>query len=71
MKFDKSRIDALINLPDDMLWAEVVRIAGGFGYNLPKETPPHKDIEKMRDAVRGEKINIAEALKMVNQYKKG
>ena len=71
MRFDKSKLEALAALPDDRLWAEVVRIADSFGYSLPKQTPPHGELEKMRDAVRSEKINVSEALRMVNRYKRG
>ena len=71
MRFDKSKLEALAALPDDRLWAEVVRIADSFGYSLPKQTPPHGELEKMRDAVRSEKINVSEALRMINRYKRG
>lgn len=70
MRFDKAKLEALASLPDDKLWAEVVRIADGFGYSLPKQTPPHTELEKMRNAVRSEKINVSDALRMVNQYKR-
>lgn len=70
MRFDREKLEALASLPDDKLWAEVVRIAESYGYALPKQTPPHEDLEKMRAAARAEKINISEALRMVNQYKK-
>ena len=70
MRFDKEKLEALAALPDDKLWAEVVRIADIYGYSLPKETPSHTNIEKMRNAVRSEKINVSEALKLVNQYKR-
>ncbi len=69
MRFDKARLEALAALPDDKLWSEVVRIADSFGYTLPKNTPPHSDLEKMRDAVRADKINVGEALRLVNRYK--
>ena len=71
MRFDKNKIDTLVALPDDMLWAEIVKIASGFGYALPNQTPPHAELEKIRDAARSQKINVAEALKLVNKYKKG
>ena len=70
MRFDKAKLEVLAAMPDDQLWAEVVRIADGFGYALPKQTPSHIDLQKMRDAVKSEKINVSEALKLVNQYKK-
>ena len=70
MRFDREKLEALAAMPDDQLWTEVVRIAAGFGYALPKETPPHSELEKMRGAVRADKINVAEAMRFVNQYKK-
>ena len=70
MKFDKEKLEALASLPDDNLWAEVVRIADGFGYSLPKEAPPHAELEKMRKAVKSDKINIAEAMRVVSRLKR-
>lgn len=70
MKFDKEKLHSLASMPDNELWSEVTRIASGFGYNLPKETPPHKDMEKMRSVMLADKINVSEALKLVNEYKK-
>ncbi len=70
MRFDKEKLEALAALPDDKLWAEVVRIADSFGYSLPKETPPHSDLEKMRNAVKSEKINVTDAMRLVNKYKR-
>lgn len=70
MRFDKEKLEALAALPDDKLWAEVVRIADSFGYSLPKETPPHSDLEKMRNAVKSEKINVTDAIRLVNKYKR-
>ena len=70
MRIDKEKLAALAALPDDKLWAEVVRIADSFGYTLPKETPSHADLEKLRGAATSEKINISEAMRLANQYKK-
>nr|MBE6545436.1 hypothetical protein [Oscillospiraceae bacterium] len=71
MNFDKSQLEALAALPDDKLWAEVVRIAASFGYTLPEATPSHADLEKMRSAVRSDKINVQDALRVVNRYRRG
>ena len=70
MRFDKEKLEALASLPDDKLWAEVVKIADSFGYSLPKETPPHADLEKMRGAVRSDKLNVADAMRLVNKFKR-
>ncbi|MBQ7325902.1 MAG: hypothetical protein IJW93_00290 [Clostridia bacterium] len=69
MRFDRARLEALAALPDDKLWAEVLKIADSFGYSLPRQTPPHSELQKMRDAVKSDRINISEALRVVNQYK--
>jgi hypothetical protein len=71
MRFDKEKLEALAALPDDKLWCEVVRIADSLGYSLPKETPPHSELQKMRDAVRSDKINIADAMRVVNRLRRG
>lgn len=70
MRFDREKLEALAALPDDKLWAEVVRIAESYGYSLPQKTPSHEDLEKMRAATRSERINLSEAMRLVNQYKK-
>lgn len=70
MRFDRARLEALAALPDDKLWAEVLKIADSFGYSLPRQTPPHSELQKMRDAVKSDRINVSEALRVVNQYKK-
>lgn len=70
MRFDKKRLEELAALPDDKLWAEVQRIASGFGYTLPQTPPPHSDLEKMRAAVKSQSINPTDAIRLLNQYKK-
>ncbi len=69
MKFDRAKLEALAALPDDKLWAEVLKIADSFGYSLPKQTPPHSDLQKMRDMVKSDRINVSEAMRLVNKYK--
>ena len=70
MKFNKEQLDALIALPDDMLWGEIVKMAKGYGFTMPEKTPSHAELEKLRDTVRGTKINTAEALRLLNNYRK-
>ena len=70
MRFDKAKLEALAAMPDDQLWAEIVKIADGFGYALPTQTPSHANLEKIRDAARSEKINVSEAMRIVSQYKR-
>ena len=69
MRFDKEKLQALAALPDDELWREVLRIADSFGYSLPREAPPHAELQKMRDAVSSGKISTMEAMRIVNRLK--
>ena len=71
MRFDKSQIEAIAALPDDELWATVVRLAKGYGFNLPEKTPSHEELQKLRGAVNSPKINVSDAMRLLNQYKKG
>ena len=71
MKINKEKLEALAALPDDMLWKEIVNAAATYGFAMPKETPPHEKLEQLRDAVRGQRVNTAEALKILNSYRKG
>lgn len=70
MRFDREKLEALASLPDDKLWAEVLKIADSYGYSLPRQTPSHEDLEKMRSVARSDKINVAEAMRLVKQYKR-
>lgn len=70
MKFNKEQLDALLALPDDKLWAEIVSKARGYGFALPENTPPHAELEKLRSTVNGSSINVADALRLLKNYKK-
>lgn len=70
MRFDKEKLEALAALPDDQLWAEILHIADSFGYSIPRDMPPHKELQKMRDAVSGGSINTIEAMRIVNRLKR-
>ena len=72
MKINKEKLEALAALPDNMLWAEIVKAATSYGFTMPKDPPPHEKLEQLRSAINGgEKINTAEALKILNSYRKG
>jgi hypothetical protein len=71
MRVNKEQLEALAALPDDALWAEIVKMAAGYGFTLPKSTPPHTDLERLRDTVRGDRINVSDALRMLNSYRRG
>lgn len=71
MKINKEKLEALAALPDDALWSEIVKMAAAYGFAMPRETPPHEKLEQLRDAVRGQRVNTAEALRILNSYRKG
>jgi hypothetical protein len=71
MKVNKDQLKKLAELPDDKLWAEIVRMGESYGINMPKATPPHDQLEKLRSTVSGTRLNIGEAVKILTEYKKG
>ena len=71
MKFDRNKLDALMKLSDDDLWAEIVRVGASKGFNLPTGTPPHAELEKLRGIATGGKISMSEAMMLINKYKRG
>lgn len=71
MRIDKAQLEAIAALPDDKLWETVVGMAKSYGFSLPEKTPPHEDLQKLRGAVNAEKINVSEALRLLNSYRKG
>ncbi len=72
MKFDKGKLKELCAMDDTSLWCEVRKIAASYGLKLPEATPAHSEMERMRAAVNGgEKINFPEAMKIINEYRRG
>lgn len=70
MRFDKDKLNELVNLPDDELWKKVVEIGKTHGFSLPEKAPEHHEIEKLRSVVRdGGKINVASAMKILSKYR--
>jgi len=71
MKINKEQLAAMAVLPDDALWAQIVTIAKGYGFTLPTVTPPHEELEKLRGAVTGARLNVGDAMRILNNYKRG
>lgn len=69
MRFDRSKLEEMAAQPDDKLWAQIVQIAGSYGFKLPDKTPSHEEMQKLREMALGSKINMADAMRLVNQYK--
>jgi hypothetical protein len=71
MKLNKSITDRLKNLTDDELWAEIRKMAAGYGLSLPDRTPSAGDLAKVRDALNIGEVNMTDAMRIVNEYKRG
>ncbi len=70
MRLDRDMLNAMVALPDDELWRKIVEIAKSHGFTLPESTPPHDEMERLRDLVRdGARLNLASAIKILNKYK--
>lgn len=70
MKIDRQKIAELSALPDRELWAEIVRIGAAHGFNMPKEVPPHSELEKLRAAVSGDKMKMGDALRILQGFRR-
>ncbi len=70
MKLDREKLKQLIELSDEELWKTVVEIGRSHGFILPDKTPPHTEIEKLREIARdGTRLNVANAIKIFNKYR--
>ncbi len=71
MKIDREQLAALAKKSDGELWNTIQKIAGEYGYTLPKNPPPGNEMDKIRNIMSGsEKINMRDAVKILNTYKK-
>ena len=71
MKLNKEQLAALLALPDDKLWAEIVRLGGAYGMKLPSTPPPADQMAHLRSAVNADKLKMSDALKLMNEIKRG
>ena len=71
MKINKEELERLAALPDEELWGFIVSLGRSHGFELPEGVPPHAELERLRGAVRGDRINYRDALKVLNGYRKG
>ena len=71
MKLNKSITDRLKNLTDEELWCEIRKMAAGYGLALPDRPPSSTDLAKVRDALNIGEVNMNDAMRIVNEYKRG
>ncbi len=71
MKINKEELKELAGKSDSELWNEIQKIASSHGYKLPSTAPSSENLEKIRRALSGaEKINLADAARIINSCKK-
>lgn len=70
MRINKEKLEALARLPDDKLWEEIVSAASAYGVSLPRTAPPKETLENLRATVLGGKLNVGDAVKILNKYRK-
>lgn len=72
MKIDKTKLDAMLTLSDDALWAEIRAVAGAKGINMPEKSPSSAELNKVRCALRdADKLNLPTAMRLINDLKRG
>ena len=71
MKIDPKKLEQLLAMSDDALWREIVTVGKQHGFTLPEKAPPHSELEKLRSAVSGGKLNLPSALRIIDNYRKG
>ena len=71
MKIDKEKLAAFAAMPDSELWEQIKSIAASHGFKLPNTPPPRSELQKIRSALGADKINLTEALRVLNNYRKG
>ncbi len=70
MRFDKNKLESLAALPDDELWQRLCDIGRGHGLKMNEKRPAPEEMSKIRRALNGE-LGFAEALALVNKYRRG
>ena len=70
MKLNKEQLAALLALPDDKLWAEIVRLGGAYGMRVPSTPPPADQMARLRSAVNADKLKMSDALRLMNEIKR-
>ena len=70
MKIDPKKLEELLSMSDEGLWREIVSAGAKHGFKLPQKAPPHEELEKLRQACKGGRINASAALKIIDSYRK-
>ena len=70
MKLNNNMLNKLRGLDDEALWREIRTMASSYGLKLPEKTPNAGDLKKVRDALDIGEISTADAMRLMNEYKR-
>ena len=70
MRIDPKKLEELLSMSDEGLWREIVCVGERHGFKLPEKAPPHEELEKLRSACKGGRINAGAALRIIDAYRK-
>lgn len=72
MRIDKDKLRAMSMLSDEELWKMIRQIGDAHGVKTPEAAPSCGDMQKIKSALRdADKINLAGALKIIDNHRKG
>lgn len=72
MRLDKDIMERLLKQDDESLWKSIVSIAKSKGVTLPQKTPTPEEMKKLRGVLANpDKIDMVQAMKLLNHYRKG
>ena len=72
MQYQPEILAALLSQSDEKLWRAIKTIASTNGIRLPQEAPPKEQMQRLRAALGGGvNLNLDEAARIVERYKKG
>ena len=69
-RIDKEKLDRLMSLSDEELWGEIERVCSRHRISLPKGQPPKAELDRLRALASSGRIGVADALSLLNEYKK-
>lgn len=70
MKLNQNIVAKLRGLNDEALWQEIRGMASSYGVKLPDKTPTAAELNKVREALNIGEISTADAMRMLNEYKR-
>ena len=71
MKINKDKLASLSAMDDESLWRQIKNIGAAYGIKLPDKTPPKAELDRVREALSGPRLNLTQAIDIINGYRRG